>query len=59
MKIEGKLGLRNLLSPGPILLGLVVGCFFATWGGVAALTSSTKWDDHLLVAGGTSGVAWW
>ena len=57
MKSEGKVGLRNLRSLGPILLGLVAGCFFAAWGGVAALTSSTKWDDHLLVAGGTAGVA--
>ena len=57
MNIEGKLGLRNLLSLGPVVVGLSIGGVYGVLALWEWLTSDTWWDDHMFIALGTVGVA--
>lgn len=49
-RFEGRLGLRNIISLAPFVIGAVVFMFFGLRAILARVSGSSWWDDHTIVA---------
>jgi hypothetical protein len=52
-RFEGRLGLRNIISLTPFVIGAAVFMFFGLRAILAKVSGSSWWDDHTIVAMGS------